>query len=386
LNRLIYFISLLALVGGCIKTERLEPFPLPDIVQTAIRRVECFEQYNTMLVASDRGLYLRFSDGDAASFESEQYDVLDNIDWTTAQVFYFHGRERFTVIEGSRVIHGTRTSLTTRVDQTFFPFAYMDDVMAPDGTIYRIAYYEEKWDGQSFYSDFYIGIYELSSLSSSFVWDLVETQLTVSTQFISQPYSTFDDNGDLVIATNPMYRVSNIELNNIVYDSVYKSGVGFGYSSLAEPIAVGNTIHGFDHPLGSIYAVSRLYSTEFSEGHVNQQSLVQNCSYPSGSNGPSKLLHVEGDTATVYVELAGNEEVGGQQHIGYYMKLNMKTKDCQVLPLLTSEYIKEAQNITDLDIMDGKAFVGTTVGLMVYDLSNDSVSAYARLLFEGERF
>ena len=87
MNRLKVILPLLVvlLMVGCIRETTLTPYELPDLVKSYIRKVECFDNENALLVASDEGVMLLYGE-EQVLYDANIYDELFKVEWSEAEV------------------------------------------------------------------------------------------------------------------------------------------------------------------------------------------------------------------------------------------------------------------------------------------------------------
>lgn len=386
LNRYFAFGLAAFLLTSCVKDEVLHPFAIPDLVQSYIRKVECFDQYKTIFVASDGGILLKYADDEQVMFDASGYPVINDIQWPNAQVLYSPANEIFWVISDSIYLKAGRTRLETFMDKTpfFAPTkAYKSFVVTPEGDLLRIGFFKEEWNPENgFESEYFIGIYKFLSNENN-PWEEYETNMTITSSFLSAPAAVFNENETLVLLTNPQYMLANYDQDYPEYEVIGKVGSGFNYKTMVLP-AVGpnGTIYGLDRVPSNISPVTHALSTLESSNLVERYEMQTLCAIEEENQGAVKLLGWAGHTLQVFYQNFTNANSLDNTYLGYIWQYDLNSGACNINYLRSDEKLRFSEPIRDVDLFDGKVYLGTRNGLLIYDLATNEISTYISTLFD----
>lgn len=382
MNRFLYISLLLVTLtlGSCIREITLTPYELPDLIDAFTRKVECFDNENAMFIASDEGVLLQYGE-DRVLFNANTFDELQSFNWDESEVLYSSSTEIFWVISDTTYLQIGRNTFEIHYDKTKFyapAKSYYSHVVSPEGKLYRVGYYDDIWDPESgsFYSDYYIGIYEFVGNPNN-TWIANETEMKVNSEFLAIPNSAFTSDGSMLINTNPSYIVDGVASGAISYESIEKEGVGFEFRTSFRPHASSNdVVYGLNLEPTSLTPVTSVFRAELLGSTVSAVALDGDCEIPSESQGAVKLLDWTGSTVRFYIRFFTNNLSENKDVLGYIMTYDVDGGDCSIKELKSSDELRLSESIQDLDIYGDKVFIGTRTGLLTYDLETDFIESY----------
>lgn len=375
---------------ACVKEITLTPYELPDLVEAFIRKVECFDESNAMLVASDEGVMLIYDEDHQVLYNASSFGFLNSINWDQSLVLYAPKTEIFWVIDDTTYYRFGRTLIDFHVDKTQFyapTKAYYAYAVSPDGDLYRSGYYKEYWDPNSgsFYSDYYIGVYQYVGNPNN-TWIEHQTNMFINSEYLSKPVFLFKDNGDMVFNTNPTFVVSNLNHAETQFTSYEKTGIGFKFKTSFRPYLHDNaTVYGLDAAPGVLVPASGIYYGDITSPDVAARVFAENCNMPENNNGVVKCLDWKNGVARLYVRNFTNSLSSDKSALGYIMEYDLGTDNCSVKTLKSDTALKFSESIEDLDVYRGNVYIGTRNGLMVYDLSTDHLNSYLLNLLDEKK-
>ena len=371
------------LLTSCVKEVTLTPFELPDLVQSFVRKVECFDQESAALIATDEGVLLLFADKkDQVIYDADLFPELNLINWEESEVLYSSATETFWVIQDSVFMNLDRSkSLTVHEDQTQFNIStssYFDYTLSNDGELYRIGFYKEIWAGSSsgFTTDLYIGIYRFIGNQNN-TWQEFQTEMIVKSDFQTDPNSIFMPSGELLILTNPQFVVSIISQTNTEFTLLGKAGSGFSYETIYSPyISSTGASYGFDKVPDINSPIQNLIVTQINENEVQSIALEHACDYPEQTQGVARMIDQKEEVARMYLPSFSSNS------LGYLLSYDVSSGSCDVLSLEPNSILNNSSSIQDLDVMDNTVYIGTRNGLFVYDLQTRTISSYINELLD----
>ncbi|MEQ9186901.1 MAG: hypothetical protein RLP15_04145 [Cryomorphaceae bacterium] len=390
MNRLTFIACLAVLLfsQGCIREITLHPYELPDLVKSYIRKVECFDNENAILIASDEGVMLLYGE-DQVLFDANTYDELFKLEWSVAQVLYSESTEIFWIIQDSTFIQMGKNTFDVHYDNTKF-FAptksYFAYGLYGDGKLVRLGYWKEFWDQNSgsFYSDYYIGIYEYLGIENN-TWREYQTDLRINSKFLATPNFAVDANDNIVLHTNPGFVITDYNDEETSADSISRTGQGFKFRTAFHPhLSASGNIYGMRTVPTLLSPVASMLSVGLNSKTVVEHELVTNCEIPVESQGAVKLLDWKGDVARFYIRNYTNSLTPNTEAIGYMLDYDLANDACSITTLYSNEELKWSESITDLDVLGTTVYIGTRDGLLIYDLETDEISSYLLNLLEGK--
>lgn len=378
---------LVVLVVGCIRETTLTPYELPDLVKSYIRKVECFNNEDAMMVASDEGVMLLYGE-EQVLYDANVYDELFKVEWSEAEVLYSPSTEVFWVIQDSTFIQLGKNTYDVHYDNTQFFAAtqsYFAYALSTEGKLMRLGYWKEFWDQNSgsFYSDYYIGIYEYLGNNNN-TWREYQTELKVNSKFLADPNFTFADNGDIIIHTNPGFIISAYTDQGATADSVSRSGQGFKFRTANRPhlAAVSGNLYGMLTEPSLLTPVTSMLSVGLTQDPVVEYVFEDHCPFPTEHQGAIKLLDWNGDVVRFYVRQYTNSLSSNTDVIGHILEYDLLNDACSITSLSSGVLLKWSESIVDLDILGNTVFIGTRDGLLIYDLETDEINSYLLNLLE----
>lgn len=388
MNRLKVILPLLVvlLMVGCIRETTLTPYELPDLVKSYIRKVECFDNENALLVASDEGVMLLYGE-EQVLYDANIYDELFKVEWSEAEVLYSQSNEIFWIIYDSTFIQMGKNTYDVHYDNTQFFAAtqsYFAYALSNEGNLMRLGYWKEFWDQNSgsFYSDYYIGIYEYLGNNNN-TWREYQTDITVNSKFLANPNFTVVANGDIILHTNPGYIITAYDDQGATADSVSRSGQGFKFRTATRPhLAASGNLYGMLSQPALLTPVTSMLSVGLTEDPVVEHVFEENCPFPMEHQGAVKLLDWKGDVVRFYVRQYTNSLSSNTDVIGHILEYDLLNDACSITSLSSGELLKWSESIVDVDILGAIVYIGTRDGLLIYDLETDEIDSYLLNLLE----
>ena len=338
IRRIGILILVIVAFNSCVEHHiDLNPFILPDLVRSYVRKVECYNEYNTAFIATDGGVLLRYGT-DQVVFNAGNYNILTQIQWEDARVLYSNSTQVFWVIEGIYILEMSAERFQIHEDRTEFfqpTKFYFDYGLSPEGKLYRTGFYKEVWDPNSggFDSDYFIALYEFQGFTNS-VWEEFQTDMTIRSNNLASPNLFFTSEGDMILATNPQYRITSYSNDTVLFSAIGKQGQGFDYESMSLPyLSPDDVLYGFDKQPAPFNPISHLYSSDLATNEVFRTEVDGLCSYDDEAQGLIKVLDWEGSTVRFYVQFFTNANSEDKSKLGYIMTYNAASGDCNVITL-----------------------------------------------------
>jgi hypothetical protein len=369
-----------------VKEVTLSPYQLPDLVESFIRKVECFDEHNAAFIASDQGALLLYGE-EQVVFNAKTFDELPALDWDEVEVLYAPSTEIFWIISDSIYLQLGKNTYEVYVDGT--PFygptrAYYAHVLSPEGALYRIGFYKEFWDQSSgsFFSDYYLAIYRYLGQPNN-AWTEYQTDLTVNSPFLTTPTAVFAENGDLIINTNPTYVVRDFTGGQVNANAYPKTGDGFTFKTSYVPhIGTDDRLYGLNIEPSFYSPASDLFVSTLVDESVDRLDLDGLCTLPDGSQGIVKLIDWKGTVARFYIGYFTNNLSTETEALGYILSYNVVGGNCDLKRLVPGDKLKLSESIQDLDVYGDEVYIGTRDGLLVYDLETDFMESYLGQLLQ----
>jgi hypothetical protein len=379
-----------SILPSCVKEITLDPFELPDLVQDFVRKVECFDQEKAALIATDGGVLLIYGDErDQVIYDASRFPGLNSINWADSEVLYSSATETFWVIQDSVFITLDRQKrLNIETDRTQFNIStsnYFDYTLSNQGELYRIGFYKELWAGSSsgFTTDLYIGLYKYLGNPNN-MWQEYLTDMIVKSDNVAIPNSIFTEEGDILIATNPQFRVVKIDQQNTEFNLIGKAGDGFKYETMYLPYI--NQTNGNLYGMATLPEINsplqNILTTVISENEVQRKAFDSECQFPEFSRGIVKLIDWNGEVGRFYVRSSTNQTNSNDVVLGYVLSYNAESGSCEVTSIFGNNELQSASGVQDLDVMGKTVYIGTRNGLFVYDLETRALSGYINQLLE----
>jgi|GEM_PF-585237 len=385
-----YVIFTLLVLSSCVKEVTLQPFELPDLVQDFVRKVECFDQENAALIATDGGVLLLYGEEkEQVILDADRFPDLNLIDWENTEVLYSSATETFWVIQDSVFMTLDRSKrLNIHIDQTQFNIStsnYFDYVLSNEGELHRIGFYKELWAGSSsgFTTDLYIGIYKyLGNLNNT--WEEYQTEMIIKSDNVSDPNSVFTADGDLLIATNPQYIVSSFTKSITEFTLIGKAGASFDYETMYMPYlnSTSGRLIGLERIPDINSPLQNILTTVVNENDVQLVSLESACQFPEFSRGVVKLVDNNADVARFYIRSSSSQPNGESNVLGYLLSYDLSNSNCDLLSIQASSELPNSSSIQDIDVLGNTVYIGTRNGLFIYDLETLAISGYINQLLE----
>lgn len=391
MNRAIIYIilGLSVFLSGCFEEKNLRPFIFPDLVNNTNRLVESFPEDSVLFVATDGGLMVRFKDQQYAVFPIGSFPQVSFLNLEQIDIFFDKSTEKIVIVSDSIVMRlGRNNTLETFVDDFDFyepTKFYFDYAMSPNGKLYRIDYYTEIWDPNSgsFDSDYFIAIHEFTGVNRA-LWRTVETEMSVRSNFLSSPHAAFNDNGDMLIMTNPSYIVRNLNGNSIDFEAVDRAS---NFRGMIDPVwnEDARMVYGFNRNPGWFEPVDGILSAAIDQESVTFSPFSATCNLDEPVIGAVKVLQWTPSNLVMYVQLFTNELTGVKSSVGYVYTYDLSGNDCMVTAIQTDEILLPfANGINDVAFLEQELYFGTESGLLIYNVQTESFEPYLRRIFEAE--
>ncbi len=390
MNRLKYItftIFTLLVLGSCVKEVVLKPFELPDLVQSFVRKVECFDQEKAAFIATDEGVLLLYGDEkQQVIFDASRFPELSFIDWPNSEVLYTGATETFWVIQDSIFLTFDRNKrLKIHTDRSQFNIStsnYFSYTLSNNGELYRIGFYKEFWAGPSsgFSTDLFIGIYKFIGNENN-TWEEFQTDMIIKSENVAAPNSVFTPQGDLIIATNPQFLVTNISKANTQFTLLGKVGNTFKFKTIYQPyLSSDGTVFGFDKIPDFNSPLQNILTTKINENEVQSFQIEASCAMPEFSRGIIKLVDWNENVVRLYAYSASGQPNQSIYALGYIISYNAVSGDCDVMVIESGNELTNSSLVQDMDIYGNTVFIGTNNGLFVYDIETRAVSSYLNQL------
>jgi len=374
MNRIIAVTCIIGLISitSCVRKKELSPYSLPSLVKAETEFIESNDDGSLFLVSRD-GAYSKFSDGSEKVYETFPVSFF-YVDWKSAQVLYDSTNNRFWVTTSQWVYEANGSEIVAyaadNVGRVSSHFSY---VLSPEGDLMQLFYYRDYWDPNSGTADseYYIEISTLDRGSNS--WSGVETDLTVSSSYLTTPHAVYS-NGKLFIATIPTYTVSNVH-DASTHQLYPKSGASAISRSIASPLVSGDEVFGLnqlpsDGQTAGFFVFSNILENQVD--HVSVASAAGNNSL----GGVSKVLDKSGEEYVGYLQSFGEDGSLNSSTLGYILTMKIGQTSGTLKALQGSGDITNSGQITTLDVADNVVYLGTFKGLYIYNLETDEITSY----------
>lgn len=391
MNKLHFLLLITVITGmslsGCIEEKTLRPFLLPELVNTPNYLVESFPEDSALLVGAEGGVLIRYADLQQYAFPISKHPQLGSIDPTDVEVFYSRVNETFFLLSDSLIITFNRSQVEFFSDTAGFyqpTRFYVDHCISPLGDLYRIDYHDEFWDpdGGSFFSDYFIAIRRFNP-SAPNLWESRETDLTVNSNNLAVPHAVFLNEDDLLILTNPSYRISGLDDDALNAAPIERDDA---FRSIAIPYANRDEgIFGFRQAPDFFSPVDELLSTNTASDEINFERISASCIPGRNVIGPVKVLQWREEEVVLFVQYFTNELTPDNDLIGYTYTLSLNGSGCRVVEVLSDNVLLPYSNtLRDVALLGGELFLATETGLLVYDIGTGGMVPYLKDLFEDK--
>lgn len=362
----------LLVLTSCYKTEVLEPVEIPELLQLPIFRIEVFDN-GVMAAVTDGGIFVQYSEGqDWIAHTSGTVSAFRDIQWSTIE-FFLDPENNLWAVDDDFIVQITRDEVNTVTQslQSLYPVSGYG--MSPEGKLYRADYWDDGYN-----EDLEWVYYLRLSVWEDGIWDTINTRMEVPENNYSDPSVAFDENGTLYICSNPVYKVTEITSAGVQYETNVPTTSGFTMKSIQHPLVAKSNVQGFDRYPTNEQPITRAYTFNMVSGVARETVVKDECIYPDEAIGPVKILSQHAGKTVMFVKMFTNNYSESTAILGFLAEGDFLSGGCIVRQINASEQVPFSSNITDVDIMEStnELLMGTSGGLMIYDLETHEVSTY----------